>query len=301
MATKGGCVRMSVPIIGDDGIDIPLIEGRSGDGLASVALPDLAKGPPEGLKFKEKEEDTAMVAIVEGIQPVPKKVVRKIESGEFVDFADLLQDQFPSEELNLPSSHSGVVLVQSLDSLKRKKKRVNDFQGWVEALLVYAAVRCRDTLPELANVMAYGVIMGQTAKDYPVDKWLTYDRKFREMAGAKKETKWNEINSGLWNRCFSGISKTVPPQKTCSSCMSSGHSSWDCPNSNTARRSIQRKRLPQPLAGPDQKHNMCFPFNNRGECDRGGECPFLHKCISCGDDHPQLHCRVKRRGVGGQA
>ena len=68
-----------------------------------------------------------MVAIVEAIQPLPKRVVRRVDANEYVDFADSLQDQFPSKELNLPPSHEGVVLVQSLDVLKRKKKRVGDF------------------------------------------------------------------------------------------------------------------------------------------------------------------------------
>ena len=272
--------------LGDDRVDLPIIEGKTDD--STLLLPtDLAKVTEEGKKVKEKEEESSMVAVVEGIQPLPKKVVKKIDACEYVDFSDLLQDQFLAEELNLPSSHSGVVLVQSLDSLK-KKKRVGDFQAWIEALLVYAAVKCRDALPELANIMAYGVIMGQTARDHPADRWLTYDRKVRETAGAKKDLRWN---SGL---CFSGPVK-FPMARTCSSCMASGHTSWECPNAGI-RQSFSKKRPLQPPPALDQKHMMCFPFNNRGECDRGKECHFIHKCISCGEDHPQLHCRAKRRG-----
>lgn len=61
-----------------------------------------------------------MMAIVEGIQPLPRKVVQKVDSNEFVEFADLLQDQFPQDELSLPPSHTGVVLVHSLESLRKR-------------------------------------------------------------------------------------------------------------------------------------------------------------------------------------
>ena len=217
-------------MLGPEKIDLPLIKDKSKD-----PPPERTGVSEEGTKAEEKEESAAMVAIVEGIQPLPKRVVKKVDANEFVDFADLLQDQFPSEELNLPPSQEGVVLVQSLDALKRKKKRVGDFPTWIEALLVYTAVKCRESAPEIARLMAYGVIMGQAARDHHTDRWLTFDRKFRELAGAKKEIKWNELNTGLWNRCFSGpgASRSL---KVCTWCMASGHSSWECP-SNGLRRS----------------------------------------------------------------
>ena len=77
------------------------------------------------------------------------KVVQKIDAGEFIDFADLLQDQLPQDDLNIPASHSGVILVQSLKSLKKKKKRITDFQSWAEAFMVYVATKYRSSCPEV--------------------------------------------------------------------------------------------------------------------------------------------------------
>ena len=87
----------------------------------------------------EKGEAVSMVPIADGIQPVPARIAQKVESGEYVDFADLLQDQLPADDLSLPPNHSGVVLVQSLETLKCKKKRVIDFCSWAEAFMVYLA------------------------------------------------------------------------------------------------------------------------------------------------------------------
>lgn len=52
----------------------------------------------------------AMVPIAEGIQPVLARIVQR--TGEFVEFTDLLQDQLPPDDLNLPASLSGVVMVE---------------------------------------------------------------------------------------------------------------------------------------------------------------------------------------------
>ena len=56
-------------------------------------------------------------------------------------YVDLMQDQLPQEDLNLPPNQAGVVLVQSIESLRRKKKRIVDFQSWVEAFMVFVAVK----------------------------------------------------------------------------------------------------------------------------------------------------------------
>ena len=118
----------------------------------TVVLPPALKIPPSDPAASvpgrgDKEDPKSMVLITDGIQPVQARIVQKIDAGDFVDFAELLQNQFPQEDLSLPTSHSGVVLVQSLDSLKRKKKRITDFQSWAEALMVYVAVKCRHSDP----------------------------------------------------------------------------------------------------------------------------------------------------------
>ena len=78
---------VNVCSLGDDRIDLPIIEGKTNE--STLLLPtDLAKVTEEGKKVKEKEE-SSMVAVVEGIQPLPKKAVKKIDACEYVDFSDL--------------------------------------------------------------------------------------------------------------------------------------------------------------------------------------------------------------------
>lgn len=267
-------------------LDLPPLSARDKD------------GPPGGgesaMEAKGgKEEELSMVPIIEGIQPVLGKIVQKVDRNEFVDLADLLQDQFPTEEFTLPASHSGLVLVQSLETLKKKKKKITDFQAWVEALMVFVAIKCRRSNPEVAGIMAYGVVMSQTAREHSLERWTMYDRKYRESAGATKEVDWSRLNSSLWNRCFSG-QPINSGQKLCSVCNFSGHSAWECPT-RAYKKPPGRKRVASSNQPPGEKHVLCYPYNNKGVCDRGNECNFIHKCIGCGEDHPQLLCRAKRR------
>ena len=55
-----------------------------------------------------------------------------------------------------------------------------------------------------------------------------------------------------------------------------------------------KKRL-VPQSGPVAKQRYCFPFNNKGACDRGGTCQFWHRCLKCGGDHPQVYCEKRKR------
>ena len=129
------------------------------------------KVPESKAGEKGKEEDSSLVPVTEGIQPVVKKIVKKIDNNEFVDFTDLLQDQFSYEQdLSLPANQTGLVLVQSLESLRRKRKKITDFQSWAEALMVFMAIKFRDINPEVSSIMAYGVVMSQTAREHPVER-----------------------------------------------------------------------------------------------------------------------------------
>ena len=106
---------------GADSLDLPPLTGVTPPST-EVKVPESKAGE------KGKEEDSSLVPVTEGIQPVVKKIVKKVDNNEFVDFTDLLQDQFSyKQDLSLPANQTGLVLVQSLESLRRKRKKITDF------------------------------------------------------------------------------------------------------------------------------------------------------------------------------
>lgn len=118
----------------DGHIELPPLQEVDKDPRSMPPLIPMDKDKGEG-RAKGKEEMAAMTPIAEGIQPLPAKLVQRIDSGEFIDFSDLLQDQLPQEDFSFPSGHAGVVLVQSLETLR--KKHITDFQAWAEAFMVF--------------------------------------------------------------------------------------------------------------------------------------------------------------------
>ena len=136
--------------------------------------------------------------------------------------------------------------------------------------------------------------MSQTARDHPPDRWLSYNRKFRERVGARKELCWNDLNTSLWSRCLTGQRK-LKGISVCNLCMHGvGPLAAECPTTSAWKPPPRKRPLLSQchLEGPQ----MCFPFNNKGKCDRVGHCPFIHRCLSCGGEHPQIH-RSKRGPV----
>ena len=92
--------------------------------------------------------------------------------------------------------------------------------------MVFVAAKFCKVQPEVAKLMAYGVLINQAAREHTPDCWLTYDCKFRELVGVKKDDTWKELNVGLWNHCFTSQRKWLS-QKECSECLERGHNAWE--------------------------------------------------------------------------
>lgn len=58
--------------------------------------------------------------------------------------------------------------------------------------MVFVAAKFHKVQPEVAKLMAYGVLINQAAREHTPDCWLTFDRKFWELVGTKKDNTWNE-------------------------------------------------------------------------------------------------------------
>ena len=71
-----------------------------------------------------------LVFITEGLPPVPTKVVKKIEKGEFVDFVDLLPKKPGLEEPSYADlAKEGIIVVTEGRHLKGQKKSIKDLSS----------------------------------------------------------------------------------------------------------------------------------------------------------------------------
>ena len=143
------------------------------------------KGSAGGDKQEqEKPSTTEPVMIAEGLRPLSRKIVQKIQNWEFTDMEELLPNPRSNMGIVLPQRQDGVLIIQSIENLKRKKPRITSYPQWVEAFAVYTAViaqKCPQAIPDL---MACQVLIKE-ASTLGGARWLSYDQEFRKRQQQK--------------------------------------------------------------------------------------------------------------------
>ena len=88
------------------------------------------------------------VYVEDGLPPVPAKLAKKIQGGEFVDMHELLPKLWSSvrDEEGAPRT-----------SRVRAKKRVQDIHVWMQCYAVYVSVRSLKSPSLVPELMAYMV------------------------------------------------------------------------------------------------------------------------------------------------
>lgn len=82
-------------------------------------------------KTASEETRNNMVSIGTGLPPVPRKLVERIQAGEYVDMVELLPDRL--------SAH-GSGIAKEEKELKRTKHQITSIAEWVQCFGVYIAV-----------------------------------------------------------------------------------------------------------------------------------------------------------------
>ena len=166
-------------------VHVSLIEGKEDDDL---------EPPP-----KKKTPLPPPFIVGEGLPVVPPKLVAKIQSGVFVDMADLLKDNIEAERR---SSVTGG-MVASLLAGRPPRREVPDLLSWVVCFGTYESVLI-DKFPQLANgLLAYQTFIVREARKCGKG-WQEYDLMFRQQQASAVDVKWNSVSSALYTVTFGG-------------------------------------------------------------------------------------------------
>ena len=90
-------------------------------------------------------------------------------------------------------SEDRIILVQSVDQVKKKRKRIGDIATWSQAYAILVAVLVSaeaTTKEEAAGLLAHMQVVIQLCKDLGSLKWLQYDQQYREWAAASGKRVW---------------------------------------------------------------------------------------------------------------
>ena len=260
------------------GLDPPILP-ESGDPKVTPMAPSLASLLASGKEADQltltsaKSPSTAVIA--EGLPPIASKLLERIRKWDYIDLADLLSDS-AGKQPDIPSTSQGqVILVQSIDQV-RKKKHISDIESWLQAFAIYAAALSADPSTmkeETTGLFSHMYLITQIAKDLGGLQWYKYDREFRERAAATNTRIWGTLNG----RCLA-----LPQSRPVS------------PNDRSAMKSRLTERKNRP---GKQKNKACVKHNFETACGRSAEeCYYDHVCWYCGaKEHVADACPVGPR------
>ena len=210
--------------------------------------------------FKEPQP----VTIGEGLPPVPGKLAKRIQSGQFIELAELLPDQL-----------GAITALPDEDGSKASKsspKQISSIIEWIQCFGIYTAVLSKSQPHRVTDLLGYQTLILQAYMEFHGDCWLRYDRAFRQKAATLTDKKWAIIDSTLWSLAFSGRGRSSADQ--CHGCSSSYQSYHE--------RSLDkdpRKVTNPPSSQPRRPPPVCFQWN-RDEC-HFRYCKYTHKCSFC--------------------
>ena len=231
---------------------------------------------------KPKEPRKAeLVHLGEGLMPLPRRTVERIQGGEFVEFADFPVMDGGTRAMELPEHDLGdrILVVQAPD--KRKSKReVPDASMWGSCFTLFERALLLADPARGPEMSAYRETIQKAARTHQWDFVLRYDRQFRQAAAGRS---WAKLDSALFMQELAG------PQAAYLAGVRAPVGGFD---------SASRKRGREAGAGGDQGGpegkklpGFCYKFNEQdGVCQFGARCRFRHACAKCGGGHPETRC-----------
>ncbi len=272
-------------------------EDHQAERLAAIGLRTFTECRSEG-EAKNRAEGTPvpaptvagqnnMVAVGPGLPSIPKKLLDKIRSGDYVDFGELPPAKGKGRQVQ-QAGEGHIVILQAAD-LTPTRKAIPDLVTWLQCFGLYVAALAPGQPHRVPELMAYQAIIAKASQTYRWPSWVVYDQSFRqEMAGTKNQS-WARVDPSLYSVCFFG--QNASADNWCGTCQSLDHSSTACPIKQSRKRAWPGGSGTVGQRTP--RSEVCLKYNKfNGDCKFGRECRFRHACSKCGDPHPASRCKA---------
>jgi hypothetical protein len=227
--------------------------------------------------------------------PIPSRLVRRIQAGEFIEMRELLADNISL--YNRSSELQGISPISVLPpSLRPQIREVPSLISWVYCFAAYTAVRTQDPLTR--DMLSYARLIIREALRHGGRGWQEYDRSFRRQLAIDTSQPWNVLNPSL--QASTLVGSGVGPRTWCSLCHEPDHSLLQCalaslqqgvtniPTTSSGPRHMGRYPLrPQPR--PETRERICVSWNY-GFIIYPATCVFRHVCAVCKLEHKAISC-----------
>jgi hypothetical protein len=113
----------------------------------------------------------------ETFPPITEKLVRKIQSEEYVDLAELLPDNMElMRRANDQPSAQG--------QRQRQLRRVSNLNTWIQCFATYSAILADIHPHRTVDLLAYLRLIVREAQKHEGDRWRAYDVLLSKLAAA---------------------------------------------------------------------------------------------------------------------
>ena len=310
---------LGLPIIPNDDSAGTLAQAAAGmaEPDANTAGVSSNVDKPEAGSKRGKEAEHQPFIVSEGLPPVPQKLVAKILRLEFVDMAELLQDNVEAERRrgknDTPCSSS---------AHRTARREIPDILSWTQCFGIYVSVMASKYPTRVPMMLAYQTTLLREARRCGGAGWQNYDSSFRQLAACNPKADWSKINTSLYAVTFT--SQANGRGKCCQFCLEADHSGAECALSPTQRPDRQERQrltglgLPAKSPGDGRRafgegrsdahggpkdrgymysrrrqpseQMVCYSYNE-GACRFPGTCRYQHICQKCqAEDHPACRC-----------
>ena len=215
---------------------------------------------------------------------LPRKLVNKIQSLDFVEMSDLLPEAWIPDANESPSSIHGRKF--------RKRTPVADILVSTECYALMAAVLAEKFPTFSPRLFAYIRRVVHAEKNFRGTAWVAYDRLYRCQAAARRSLAWALEDSALYNEAFVGQVKFIAG---CRYWLSENHATEACQEFNPPYPSyIQASPFLQHSIPKVNRYSsaavteVCIKFNEN-HCNYPA-CKYRHVCFNCGYPYPAVFC-----------
>lgn len=250
---------------------------------------------------------TAAFCLSPASAPFPRKLVDKIQSGQYVEMRELLTDNITLLQ-QLDSLNSQHTLLGLPGVCKPRLREITSLPTWIFCFLAYAAIQCPDE--RTRDILAYGRLIVREAQKLGFGgmSWIDYDRVFRQQAAIDPTLQWNTLHPGIQASTLVGTPMGAPT--FCTLCRGVDHKANGCalaylqqppPQATTlvtSSAAVTRRSQSQGSRTTPRRRatsfSICSSWNS-GRCIFPGTCTFRHVCSICYRDHRAAECNQSRR------
>ena len=240
---------------------------------------------------------------------LPKKMIDRIISGQYVDFSE-----FPPARgrvCSLPTTEEGHIGVVRAEDLLGTRKLIPDLATWLQCFCIYMAVVTEHEPDRVKPLLAYLSMIDKASAKFSWLSWVVYDQNFRQETADSGRKYWSKVDSSIYTQSFTNAS--LSGESWCRICQSIDYRSSACPlrsrsSSNMANTANPLKRqldsvqstMKKPRPAPHSVPQPCKWYNQcNGDCRFGEQCIYMHQCETCAKpSHAGTQCPEQKKVTG---